>query len=219
LLERPEYRRVAERICSIVPKSSVVGMLLEHSEEYTVVDSDQLGFMQHDGFSWQVSGREFVKVAEASRELQTLEQELQQWLQERPPEQRRQFVEALFDVLGATGAVTLSDLRDGRLKDAVTMFRAGKDLDKETREGVTSFVALMFRGNLRLVVDDLREETEKKTEQLKENLRQALEETTRKTGETTEKLKESLRQVWEETEKKTEETVRRIGLKKDKKDN
>ena len=215
----PEYQRLEERIVSIVPRCSIVGRLLEHGDHDTVVDSDQLGFFQHDGFSWQVSGREFVKVAEASRELQTIEQELQQWLQERPPEQRRQFVEALFDVLGATDAVTLSDLRDGRLKDAVTMFRAGKDLDKETREGVTSFVALMFRGNLRLVVDDLREETEKKTEQLKENLRQALEETTRKTGETTEKLKESIRQVWEETEKKTEETVRRIGLKKDKKDN
>ena len=35
----------AERIRSIVPKSSVVGMLLEHEEDYAVVDSSQLGFL------------------------------------------------------------------------------------------------------------------------------------------------------------------------------
>ena len=41
---------------TIVPKSSVVGMLLEHEEDYTVVDSSQQGLMQHDGFSWEVRG-------------------------------------------------------------------------------------------------------------------------------------------------------------------
>jgi len=129
-------------------------------------------------------------------------------------EQRQRFVEALFDVLGASGAVTLSDLRDGNWKDTVTMLRAAQGLDKETREGVTSFVSLMFRGNLRLVADEIREETEKKTDQLKENLRQVLEETEEKT----EQLKESIRQAWEATEKKTEDAVRKMGLKKSKKD-
>ena len=218
LLALPEYRQLAERIVSIVPRCSIVGMLLEHGDDYTVVASDQLGFFQHDGFSWQVSGRSFVKVPEVSRELAVIERELQQWLQERPVEQRRQFVEALFDVLGASGAVTLSDLRDGNWKDTVTMLRAAQGLDKETREGVASFVSLMFRGNLRLVADEIREETEKKTDQLKESLRQALEETGRKTEEKTEQLKESIRQAWEETEKKTEDAVRKMGLKKPKKD-
>jgi len=214
LLALPEYRQLEERIVSIVPRCSIVGMLLEHGDDYTVVASDQLGFFQHDGFSWQVSGRNFVKVPEVSGELQVIERELQQWLQERPVEQRQRFVEALFDVLGASGAVTLSDLRDGNWKDTVTMLRAAQGLDKETREGVTSFVSLMFRGNLRLVADEIREETEKKTDQLKENLRQVLEETEEKT----EQLKESIRQAWEATEKKTEDAVRKMGLKKSKKD-
>ena len=218
LLGLPEYRQLEDRIFSVMPRCSIVGILLEHGSRYTVVDSDQLGFFQHDGFSWQVAGNRFVKLPEVSRELQTIERELQQWLQERPVEQRRQFVEALFGVLGAGGAVTLSDLRDSKLKAAMTMLRASQELDKEIREGVASFVALMFRSNLRLVADEVREETEKKTDQVKENLRQVLEETTRKTGETTEKLKESIRQAWEETEKKTEETVRKMGLKKSKKD-
>ena len=56
ILVLPQYRRLADRITTIVPKSSVVGMLLEHGEDYVVVDSREQGLMQHDGFSWQVTG-------------------------------------------------------------------------------------------------------------------------------------------------------------------
>ena len=67
LLDLPEHQRVADRIVSIVPKSSVVGMLLEHEEDYTVVDSSQQGLMQHDGFSWEVLGDHFVKLRSVTK--------------------------------------------------------------------------------------------------------------------------------------------------------
>lgn len=64
ILVLPQYRRLADRITTIVPKSSVVGMLLEHGEDYVVVDSREQGLMQHDGFSWQVLGTGFVHLRE-----------------------------------------------------------------------------------------------------------------------------------------------------------
>ena len=68
LLDLPQHRRIEDRIAAIVPKSSVVGMLLEHEGDYTVVDSDQLGFMQHDGFSWQVMGDHFITLRQMTRQ-------------------------------------------------------------------------------------------------------------------------------------------------------
>ena len=59
LLGLPEHRRVADKITTILPESSVVGMLLEHEERYEVVRSTQSGLWQHDGFSWQVRGEKF----------------------------------------------------------------------------------------------------------------------------------------------------------------
>ncbi len=59
ILSLPQHVRLEERIHTIVPRSSVVGMLLEHEEDYTVVDSSQQGLMQHDGFSWAVKGPRF----------------------------------------------------------------------------------------------------------------------------------------------------------------
>ena len=77
ILDLPQHQRVEDRIFSVVPKSSVVGMLLEHEESYAVVDSDQLGFLQHDGFSWQVMGDHFVTLRQMSRQAHLSDLELQ----------------------------------------------------------------------------------------------------------------------------------------------
>ena len=162
LLDLPEHRRIAERIYSIVPKSSVVGMLLEHEEDYTVVDSDQLGFMQHDGFSWQVMGDHFVTLRQVTRQAHLSDQELRKWVHGLSVEQREVFVNAMFDVLTASGAVTLTDLKDDSFKAVGAMVKAMKDLDKETRDGLWEFLAILFKSNLRMVLEGIQEETEKK---------------------------------------------------------
>ncbi len=162
LLDLPEHRRVAKRIYSIVPKSSVVGMLLEHEEDYTVVDSDQLGFMQHDGFSWQVVGDHFITLRQVTQQAHLSDQELRKWVHGLSVEQRETFVNAMFDVLTASGAVTLTDLKDDSFKAVGAMIRAMKDLDKETRDGLWDFLAILFKSNLRMVLEGIQEETEKK---------------------------------------------------------
>ena len=162
LLDLPEHRRVAERIYSIVPKSSLVGMLLEHEEDYTVVDSDQLGFMQHDGFSWQVMGDHFITLRQVTQQAHLSDQELRKWVHGLSVEQRETFVNAMFDVLTASGAVTLTDLKDDSFKAVGAMIRAMKDLDKETRDGLWDFLAILFKSNLRMVLEGIQEETEKK---------------------------------------------------------
>ena len=48
--------RVADRITTILPESSVVGMLLEHEERYEVVRSTQSGLWQHDGSRGRCAG-------------------------------------------------------------------------------------------------------------------------------------------------------------------
>lgn len=162
LLDLPEHRRIAERIYSIVPKSSVVGMLLEHEEDYAVVDSDQLGFMQHDGFSWQVMGDHFVTLRQVTRQARLSDMALREWVHGMPVERREKFVSALFDVLSASGAVTLKDLKADSFKAVGAMVKAMKDLDKETRDGLLDFVGLLFKSNLLMTLEGIQEETEKR---------------------------------------------------------
>lgn len=54
VLETEEYRRIADRIHTFIPESSVVGVLLDHAEDYDVIDSSNRAIMQHEPMSWSV---------------------------------------------------------------------------------------------------------------------------------------------------------------------
>lgn len=161
ILSLPRHIRLAERIHTIVPKSSVVGMLLEHEEDYTVVDSSQQGLMQHDGFSWAVLGNRFVRLHSVTRQARLTDQELRGWVQGLTVEQREKFVDSAFQVLEASGAQTLTDLKADSFKAVRPMVRALKDLDKETREALLKFMSILFMSNLRMTLEGIQEETEK----------------------------------------------------------
>ena len=158
----PEYRRLVGRIVSIVPKSSVVGMLLNHEENQTIVDSSQTGLLQHDGFSWMVMGDHFVRIESLSRHSKLSDLALKEWVDRMPMEQKARFVEGLFDVLSASGAETLTDLKEDRLKNAAAMIRAMKDMEKDTRDALIYAVKLLFESNFKVLLDELQQESGKK---------------------------------------------------------
>ena len=59
-IESVDYKNLRAKIRTIVPESSVVGMLLEHEESYDVIKSHATGLLQHDGCSWEVLGGKFI---------------------------------------------------------------------------------------------------------------------------------------------------------------
>ena len=158
VLETPQHARLEGRIHSIIPKSSVVGMLLEHEESYTVVDSDQTGLLQHDGFSWQVLGTGFVTLRQVSRQGRRNDLALKEWVRRLPLDQREKFVDGLFEVLTASGATTLTDLKEDGFRAAGAMVRAMKDMEKDTRDALFNALATLFRSNIQAAVEEAREE-------------------------------------------------------------
>jgi len=161
ILSLPQHSRIADRVVTIVPKSSVVGMILEHEEDYIVVDSSQKGLMQHDGFSWEVLGDHFVKLRDVTDQSRLNDLVLKEWVRSMPLEQRERFVDGLFEVLTASGAETLTDLKTEHVKAAGAMVRAMKDMDKDTRDALIHAVKVLFRSNLKVLVEEWQQETEK----------------------------------------------------------
>ena len=98
------YREMVPKVHSFVPQSSVIGMLLEHEEPYTVVKSRQISILQHDLYSWEVLGGEFVCVEQISDDSRFLNMTIRQWLAGRSMADRNEFVDAVFSLLG-TGDV------------------------------------------------------------------------------------------------------------------
>ncbi len=144
ITERAEYRAIADRLFTFVPESSVVGMLLEHTEDYEVVKSSQTALFQHDPFSWRLLGTEFIKAPDRSSFSKHTDTALRSWISSLSPEERQHSTEVLFDVLESTGAKTLSDITDGKLKSLGTILKSLNTVDKKTKDNLFLLVRKML---------------------------------------------------------------------------
>ena len=100
LLSDPAYGEMVPRIRTIVPQSSVIGMLLEHEEPYTIIKSKQLGLLQHELYSWEVDGPHFVPMEEITADSRFLDQTIKTWFSGMTNEERNEIVDAVFELLG-----------------------------------------------------------------------------------------------------------------------
>ena len=104
VLNSPGYRTILPRIHTYIPQSSIIGMLLEHRDPYTLIRSRTVSVLQHELYSWEVMGGDFVPAEEVSTGSQVINDTIHNWLATRSTEERSAFVETLFDLVEASGA-------------------------------------------------------------------------------------------------------------------
>ena len=124
-VESEGYARIRDRIISLLPQGTVVGILLHQHRPYRVVKSRALSFFQHDAFSWEVEEgqAQFQYLPELSRRSLLMEESLDKWLTGLSFEERQVFSDTIYEVLTAGADQTLGELMHTDLK------RAGKILD------------------------------------------------------------------------------------------
>ncbi len=141
VLQTNGYRSIMARTSTYLPQSSVFGMLLEHSECYTVVQSAGNLLTQHDLYSWQVTRSGPVLVEELSERSVFLDAALKDWLAAMEPERREQVVDGLFGILQDAGIERLEDLAGG--KKSVALLKSVLRLDENTRKVLTSALRIL----------------------------------------------------------------------------
>ena len=142
------YARIAGKIRSFIPQSSVVGLLLAHHEEYVVVHSSSVSLLQHDPFSWQLVGRRFLEVEQVDRASQVVDQTVHAWLKQCSPEERELFVNTLFDLLESGKGNSVKDI----LTDLPTILGASLHVSPSTVWTMAQMIGRLLKigaGNVR----------------------------------------------------------------------
>ena len=133
VLQSESFGRIADRIEKTLPQSSVVGMLLEHQERYSIVRSNRVSFLQHDPFSWQVEGGAFVPFSHLTSDALYLDHTISAWLAQLSEADRERFVDALFDVLSANDISTVDEWKAGWPKNVSAAVRALSQMNPDTK--------------------------------------------------------------------------------------
>ena len=140
ILHEPDYLDIKPQIKTLLPQSSLVGMLLEHEEDYTVVKSRQKGFLQHNGLTWDVMGSQFVRVKTISAESRRTDKTLKKWVESMSLDQREQFSEALYRILSSDNALTLTDLVSIKNHWLLRSMRMDEDVRRVVKETLRALI-------------------------------------------------------------------------------
>lgn len=97
------YQRMREKLSVYIPFFSIFGMLMEHEEHYTVVQSSGKRILQHDAFTWLMQGTEMLRAEQLSEECRNVNRIIKDWLETLDQAQRKVFVEAVYAIASANG--------------------------------------------------------------------------------------------------------------------
>jgi len=135
IINTDEFKSVESKIHTFVPVFSVVGMILEHLENYAVVPSCETGIMQHEILSWEAGPNSFVHEKEVNKGSRFIDKTFKDWLSGLDKEQREQFVDTVFNLMMSGDAHTLAQFNSNKIETLNAMVKAYSGLDDTTRKG------------------------------------------------------------------------------------
>lgn len=158
IADNESYLKIKDRIHSYVPEASVVGMLMEHEEEYKVVKSYETMLMQHEGLSWSVDGTKFETVETVDEFSNGISLTLKNWLEKADYEDRKIMVDALFDILKIGGIQSVLDFKDIGVHNTTVMVKAAAKLPKEQKEIMNHLIKMWIAESRKTVVNAIKGE-------------------------------------------------------------
>ncbi len=150
----PEYQAVLEKVCLILPESSMIGILLSNKKQKKVIKSTANGLQQHYPYTWEVMGTGFVEAETLSQSSLFLDETLRRWVGELDENQRANLVKAIFDSMDAAGVQTLTELNADRWTSYSAIFRAILDLDPNLQKDALKAAEKLAAAGKEVLMED-----------------------------------------------------------------
>ena len=158
-IDSEKYRAMSDRIKAFIPEHSVVGVFFERDTNHSIIKSSSKTIRSHDAFSWYVEGRSFLVVESRSRWTKRGDEAMNSFIASLEPEEKKKFVDTVYNVLSSGGAKTLSDLKKNKIKHLSAMQKAIKELDVRSQKNIKYVIGKIY--NKSFTVSGVREKADK----------------------------------------------------------
>lgn len=139
MIEKTNYKMMADKIKKFIPENSVFGIMLENLETVKIIKSNAKGLMQHNGFTWQIVGKDFSTVDKLSKESMALSDAFKSWLNKVDLKTRESAVKAIFTILENANIKTVDDLTEKSFSHLFIALKEFKNLENDTRDAIIHF--------------------------------------------------------------------------------
>lgn len=147
---RTQEEKFIAKYSKTVPESSIIGMILEDDDNYTVVKSTEHSVFQHNPFSWILDGLAFEKQDEINKSAKLFDEALADWIRSATDEERERYIDSIYAILASTGHERFSDFTENTPANVKTIIKNGLSVDKNTMD----FIMRLSGDFARIIRDD-----------------------------------------------------------------
>ncbi len=140
LIDNDGYRAVKDKIRKFIPRSSAVGVILENTGRYEVVDCWGVGNLQHNTYTWKSENGSFLRSKDMKLSKKTRDAALNDWILSLTEDEIATFIDTLYDTITASDAKSVYDLKadlSGSLKGSIHYV---KELDVDTKKALQKII-------------------------------------------------------------------------------
>ena len=114
-IEEHKDNSIIPRLKKVCPDGAIIGAIFNSIEDCKFAKSNAKGLYQHDAFSWEILGKEFVLAKHQRKQSKDFHQTLDGWVENLSEKERVEFVEALYKFFSVNETTTLTDIASDKV--------------------------------------------------------------------------------------------------------
>lgn len=142
--EQGNYSAIEDRVIKFIPRSSLVGMILENHGTYEIVESRGIGTFQHNTYSWKIKDGTIVRAKNMTSAKIKRDAALNEWILSLSEEEIHLFIDTLYDVISASKASDVFEFGADLKKSLQNVALAAREVDDSTRKTLQRMIRSLF---------------------------------------------------------------------------
>lgn len=127
------YLSIRERVHAYIPRSSVIGTIMQVPYEVKVVESDAVGIRQHSMLTWQVTAKGLEVSDDRDEFSYHMEHTINEWLDSIQMEQKPAAINEVFEIFRKNNITTMDDMLHLDWRKMVGLFAGATRMSAKNR--------------------------------------------------------------------------------------
>ena len=165
IIDKYGNEKIINKIETYIPQDSVIGRILNHKEKITISLSNEKGIFQHDIYSWQVMRDNLIQLNHNTEISENIDKTLTDWLENTTTEQRKIFVDTVFEIFYSTDANTFGDISKNLSTNISKMLKKYGEISTEDKRVITNMIKIIVTSYINIIarkeitkLDNMKEE-------------------------------------------------------------
>lgn len=151
IIDKYENDKIMEKIETYIPQDSIIGRLLNHKEKMTIALSTEKGILQHDIYSWQVLKDDLIRLEKNTKASEDIDRTLTDWLETSTIEQRKVFIDLVFELFYSTDVDTFGELSKNFSTNMPKILKKYSEISSEDKKVMVDMIKILMSSYMNIL--------------------------------------------------------------------